>query len=133
MWPIYRKARWLKILRLKVGLLNGMKCTGKNSLGPWIKSILFNNAWLRNSSDKIPRHRPQVRSLRAKITKLESDVEIANQERDHLIVNLETEKQLSHKIKSEFEKLQAEYVEHQKISAQYAEQILGRDRVIEGR
>ena len=58
-----------------------------------------------------------------------SDVEIANQERDQLIINLEEEKQLSY-IKYEFEKLQAEYLEHQKISA---EQILGRDRYIEGR
>ena len=52
------------------------------------------------------------------------------QARDLVVGHLETEKCLAQKYKEEFERIQREYIEHQKTSEKYNDQILERDRII---
>jgi len=73
----------------------------------------------------------EIRQLKSHIAKLESRVEIIMSDCDHVSNQLEAERLLSQKYKEEFERVQREYLEHQKICERYADQILDRDRTID--
>ena len=61
----------------------------------------------------------EVRQLTSDITKLEQRVDIIMGDRDHVSNQLDAERLLSAKYKDEFERVQREYLEHQKICERY--------------
>ena len=63
---------------------------------------------------------PTLSNPQVKITKLESAVDMAQQDRDHVIGHLETEKGLSKKYKEELERMKKEFLEHQRVCEKYA-------------
>lgn len=61
----------------------------------------------------------EIRQLNSLIVKLEQRVEIIMGDRDHVSNQLDQERLLSAKYKDEFERVQREYLEHQKICERY--------------
>ena len=71
------------------------------------------------------------RNYQQRIAKLESQIDIAVKDRDYIIEQLDNERISAARYKEDYERVQREYLEHQKICERYAEQLIDKDRTIE--